>query len=513
MCNAVALPGKIFKAFRHKPREGFHNGRGRDRQRRRLKNVIGPRFARRQVHLEQKLVRALGRPVTLGIQNPRGPAVHHGQLAGKVQLHGFALPGKRGGIRDFDRGGLGAFQNRQPVNFAARQQKRAHAIDFSGVRGEFFGIGAHGLDMRQFSIRVHAGHERRPGFAHRRLVFFAVEQPLIHAPSQRVGVKARAAGFLERITGRVQQARAPEAVGLLAGENFGGHVLEQLFKARTVGMVRGQILQHPHQTTHHPAIAAAPKYFLAVGFGLLEIGAVAEIQMFFFVVKIIRGAPPIGHGKGEIFFVPGGGVQTHPGRRPHEQRVAPGPVFTDFGFFVFDVFQRRGSGRMGQDVVKPLAHGRDHLRRPIKEIQFRPGLADAMIIRIVMPTAQLPAIGFAQRQHGVAVFGIAGNAGQRHQAGIPRPLNPARGRPVTRRERMCKLPIRHALHGAEDGHRLDFRREAGGQRDLVGSQWRHRRGGRLGRELNSGHQHNCRDRGDRLQRLIFHDERVIGNKR
>src|ERR1017187_1438978 len=131
-------------------------------------------------------------------------------------------------------------QHRHPINLAAREQKRADAVNFRGILRKFLRVRADGLDVRQFALRIHAADERRPRIAHGGFKLRAVEQALIHAPRQRVGVKTGATGFLERITVRVEQARAPESVRLLAGQEFRGHVLEQLLEARSVGMLAGQ---------------------------------------------------------------------------------------------------------------------------------------------------------------------------------------------------------------------------------------------------------------------------------
>ncbi len=177
--------------------------------------------------------------------------------------------------------------------------------------------------MCELAIGIHAAGERRPCLAHRRFIGGAVKQSLIHAPGKTVGIKTGAAGFLERIAVWVEQTRAPEPVGLLAGENFFGHVLEQLLEAWTVGMICRQVLQHSHDAREHPAIAAAPENFLAICLGLFEIGAVAEVKMLVLVVEIIRRAPPVRHRKIQILLVTGRRIKPHPSGRRHEQCVAP----------------------------------------------------------------------------------------------------------------------------------------------------------------------------------------------
>ena len=83
-----------------------------------------------------------------------------------------------------------------------RAKTRRHRTARSNRPSNFFGSAADGLDVRQFAFGIHATDERRPRLAHGRLKFRAVQQPLIHAPGQRIRVKPRAAGFLERITFR-----------------------------------------------------------------------------------------------------------------------------------------------------------------------------------------------------------------------------------------------------------------------------------------------------------------------
>jgi len=63
-------------------------------------------------------------------------------------------------------------------------------------------------------------------------------------------------------------------------------------------------------------------------------------------------------------------------------------------------------------------------------------------------------IGFAGRQHRLAVFRIARNAGQRQEAGIARGGGPL-GTAV--RTGVGKLPIGHPLHRGQDGRRRDRR--------------------------------------------------------
>ena len=98
---------------------------------------------------------------------------------------------------------------RHPINLAAREQKCANAVNFRGVLRKLLRVRTDGLDVRQLAVGVNTSDQRRPRLADGGLKLCAVEQTLIYAPGQRVGVKAGAAGFLERITVRVEQARTP----------------------------------------------------------------------------------------------------------------------------------------------------------------------------------------------------------------------------------------------------------------------------------------------------------------
>src|SRR3984885_15631204 len=142
-----------------------------------------------------------------------------------------------GGIAYLDRQRLAILKHRHAVYLAACQQKRADTIYLGGIVRERFRVGTDGLNMRQFAWGVHAIDKGGPGFADRRLKSCAIEQALVHAPSERVGVETRAAGFLERITARVEQARMPQAVGLLITDNRLRHFLEQSLEPRAARMV------------------------------------------------------------------------------------------------------------------------------------------------------------------------------------------------------------------------------------------------------------------------------------
>src|SRR5260370_25620079 len=124
----------------------------------------------------------------------------------------------------------------------------------------------------------------------------------------------------------------PQAVRLLARQNFFRHVPEQLLKTRPVGMIYWKILQHPNQPGHDPAVAAAPEDLFAVRLALLKESAVTEKKMLVLVVEIIRLAPPVRHGKIKITPVVRGSINSHPCGRPHEQSIAPGPILSRAAF-------------------------------------------------------------------------------------------------------------------------------------------------------------------------------------
>ena len=218
-------------------------------------------------------------------------------------------------------------------------------------------------------------------------------------------------------------------------------------------MIHRQVLQHADQTAHHPAVATAPENLFAVGFLLFEKRAVAEKEMLVLVIKIIRRAPPVLHGKFQIMFVTRRGVKAHPRRRPHEQRVAPRPVFTRLALRP-GVFEALHIGRLRKNRVKFFAQRRNHLVFAAEKIKFRVGLPDAVVIRVVKARPEFPIVRLAHRAHRVAVFRIAGNSRQRHEARFACRLNPAHSR-VGRGIR--QLPVGHALHRGEDGQRFDFR--------------------------------------------------------
>jgi hypothetical protein len=70
--------------------------------------------------------------------------------------------------------------------------------------------------------------------------------------------------------------------------------------------------------------------------------------------------------------------------------------------------------RIGQDVVKLRAHRRQHLRLPQLQVEFGIGLADCVVVGVILPRAEAPSVVFAHGHHRVAIAVIARKVGQRH---------------------------------------------------------------------------------------------------
>jgi hypothetical protein len=104
---------------------------------------------------------------------------------------------------------------------------------------------------------------------------------------------------------RVQQAGAPQAVVLPQRQDLLRHFLVLLFEAGAGRMAGRQGLQHAHQATHAPAVAASPEHLPAFGFALLEGVGVAVVQVFFLVVQVVRGGPPFADGEVQVALFAG----------------------------------------------------------------------------------------------------------------------------------------------------------------------------------------------------------------
>jgi hypothetical protein len=285
-------------------------------------------LAGREVRLEQQ-----GIADALGRQDAAGGRLDHGHRRGRrLDLDAFVGAIKIARVGGADRLRRHALQQGHAVDLAARHQEGADAVGFAGVGREGARCAADRLDVGQLAVRLDLGVQGIPGAAHGRLVGRAVQQALVDAPGQRIREQAGAAGLLHRIAGRVEQAGAPQAVLLLQAHDLRGHLLELLLEARAGRVVRRQVLQGARQAGHHPAVAARPEHLGAVGFALVEVVAVAVVEVLGLVVQVVRSAPPLRDRVLEIALVAGGGVQAHPGGRSHEQGVAPRPAVLVAGF-------------------------------------------------------------------------------------------------------------------------------------------------------------------------------------
>src|ERR1019366_8524971 len=124
-----------------------------------------------------------------------------------------------------------------------------------------------------------------------------------------------------------------------------------------------------------PAVTTAPEDFLAVGFAPVEVGAVAKIEMFVPVVKIVGSTPPILYRKIEITLVAGGGEELHPHRWGHEQRIAPGPQLGNLVVRLMEL-QALDFRRRGENGLEPRPQRRNHFWVAVKKIETRVRLAD-----------------------------------------------------------------------------------------------------------------------------------------
>src|SRR5664280_1827947 len=185
----------------------------------------------------------------------------------------------------------------QPADLAPGKQESANSVDLGGGFVEFLWIRADGLHVGELAVAGHAAGQAPPRLHHRRRKFFALKQTLVDAPGERVAIESGAARFLEPIIRRIEQAGAPESVGLLAGEDLVSHGAILLEETGARGRVGREVLQHAHQAGHDPAVAPAPKDFFPVGLAPLKVGTVAKIEMFVAIEEEIRGLPPVRDGK------------------------------------------------------------------------------------------------------------------------------------------------------------------------------------------------------------------------
>jgi len=252
---------------------------------------------------------------------------------------------------------------------------------------------------------VNTAYKALPGFQHRRQIGLFIEEAAVNAPGQAVAIKACAAGFRHRVTGRVQQAGMPESVRLLNGNQTGGHLFVQLDIFGPVRVILRHVFQHPGQAAKYPAIAPRPENLLAIGFAFGKIIVVAEIQMFVFVIKIVSRCPPFLIHEVDVAGVSGDRAKLRPDRRRHKQGIAPPPAILAFLLAGFERYIRR----IGQDVIKPVFHPLEHLRFFIQVVQFQIHPADTMVVGMIDALMRLPIQFLAGVFEPFHVFGIFGH--------------------------------------------------------------------------------------------------------
>lgn len=208
-------------------------------------------------------------------------------------------------------------------------------------------------------------------------------------------------------------------------------------------MIFREVLQHVDEAAHHPAVAPAPEDFCPVGFALGEIGAVAVVEVLGRVVEIGGRAPPVRHRKIEVTLIARRGPEANPRGRRHEERVAPRPESADA---LLLEFEGREVARAGEDGVEARAQRRDHLRVLGALPEFDAGLADGVIVGVIVARAELPLVGFADALHRCAETRTGGRLIEGHHAGEECALRPV-GEPVLAGIR--ELPVGDALQHRE----------------------------------------------------------------
>jgi hypothetical protein len=101
---------------------------------------------------------------------------------------------------------------------------------------------------------------------------------VVHVPGETEDEEAAAAGFAEGNLGRIEQARTPEAVGLLGGEDGGGDLAEKFFVEAAGRVIGGAVFEHEGEAAVAPTVAPAPKGLFAGRRFLVEERGVAEKQ-------------------------------------------------------------------------------------------------------------------------------------------------------------------------------------------------------------------------------------------
>ncbi len=433
MRNAVVFPGEVIHALGHEARMGAHHHRRLGWHLRPRKQQEAARLTRRQIGLEQQ---ALGRG--LRRQQARGQGVHHYQI-GPRYFHRFLGSPQRAVIDHRHLGRLAVLLKLHAIQLATGHQEGADREDIGRLRVEVFGGRPDRLHLHQLAVGPHIRIQGSPRALDGRPEGLLVQEALVDAPGQCVGVQTGAAGFLRRVAARIEQACAPKAIGLLQAQYTFRHLPVLLQEARACRMLFGDVLQHPHQASEYPAVAPTPEHLLAVGFAQLEVAAVAEVQMLFLVVEIVGRAPPALDRKFHIACIARQLGQASPGWRCHEQGIAPGPAHLR----VARQKVQCAVARCRQNAVELGAHRSDHSRITQHLVQLDISLADHLIVSVLDPATQSPAVPGAHEHHGVAILGAAGDSTQSHETSIANAFGP-----VVRRiaRGMRQLPIGHTFH-------------------------------------------------------------------
>jgi hypothetical protein len=230
-----------------------------------------------------------------------------------------------------------------------------------------------------------------------------VEQTGVHTPGQAKDKEAGAAAFALRDFGGITEIRIPKTVGLLRGENGGGHLPEERFVEGAARMAGRQVLEQQRQTTVDPAIAAAPKHLFSAR-ALLALRpdetAVAIEEAGVLVVKTVVAKAILLIEKGEVLRVTRECKQPGERGRGHVECVAPRPAVGHlhtwglrFGGEIIELLR----DRMGDDVVEAALDGTESfLAGGIKPVEIEPGMADGHVIGMVESIAGHPAALLAE---------------------------------------------------------------------------------------------------------------------
>ena len=139
---------------------------------------------------------------------------------------------------------------------------------------------------------------------HCRQIGVCVQQAVVHTPRKTEGEEATAARFRDRNFFSVEQARPPQSILPLDGDQGDGHFAKELHITRTVRVILRHVFEDQRQTGEDPAVAPRPEDLLTVGgprpraIFLDHITAVAIPEVFLAIVEIVVSLPP--HGVHEI---------------------------------------------------------------------------------------------------------------------------------------------------------------------------------------------------------------------